>query len=129
LITDTLKDAGFSPAANLTWNDDRRFEFQFTDANRRNVIYAYIDPDTERVLNVGHTGQVLRARLRDYQAWLNGRRIKENTRPIRLKWLDCFDGCSRVEVWAKPSSPEKAEREHEETELIRRLNPVLNVRA
>jgi hypothetical protein len=128
MLQDTLKDSGFSPAARLTWDDVRQFKFDLGDCDLQNVIYVYADVDTDRVLNVGHTGQSLRGRLRSYEAWLNGRRTKENSRPIRLRWLDCLGGCSRVEVWARPSSPDRAAREVDERGWIKQLRPLLNVR-
>ena len=128
MIVDTLRDAGFSPAARLTWDSDSHFHFEFGDCDRRNVIYVYADMGADRVLNVGHTGQSLRGRLRNYEAWLNGLRTRENKRPIRLKWLECLGGCSRVEVWARSSSADRSAREADERDWMNRLRPELNVR-
>ena len=91
------------------------------------MIYVYADLGTDRLLNVGHTGQRLRSRLKSYRGWLNGLRAKENNRPIRLSWLECLAGSSRVEVWAKTSLTDRAAREAEETEWIQRPRPILNV--
>ncbi len=63
-LSEKLKEAGFSPAATLTWDGAQQFEFRFTDSDLRDVIYVYADLGTDRVLNVGHTGQRLRGRLR-----------------------------------------------------------------
>jgi hypothetical protein len=127
--TEKFRQAGFSPAATLMCEQDQPFEFHLTDCDLRNVIYVYVDVETGRVLNVGHTGQPLRHRLRSYQAWLNGRRTKEINRPIRLKWLDCLSECSSVEVWARPSFDDRVAREEDEAAWIERLHPVLNVRS
>ena len=107
----------------------RHFTFQFTAPNQRNVIYVYADLAIEEVLDVGHTGQFLKTRLLGYAGWLNGRRTRDINRPARLKWLTCFIGRARIEVWAKASSADIKERAKDESHWISKLRPVLNVRA
>lgn len=135
-VVDELSRRGFSLAARLTWlESDPDIQFAFADwtpqCRLEGIIYAYVDVDARRVLNIGQTGGSFRARSGGYKSWLNGKDKNRNA-PINGAWLNCLLGecsSSKVEIWVKQSFVDKVKREAEESELIRTLRPVLNTKA
>lgn len=128
-----LAALGFSRAATLVRDGDGQFGFVAVDpaAWRRvaPVIYAYVDPESGRFLNIGQTGTSLKARFDDYARWLNGKRKRENHGPVRMRWLSTLRQCrsGQVEVWTKRTSRSERTRLSVERTLIERLAPILNV--
>lgn len=96
----------------------------------RNFIYVWFDGATKRCLNVGHTGLTFSGRFGNYVQWLNGKREKENNRPIRRAWLSCLANCQpgQVEVWIRASAEDSKRRETDERHWITQLKPILNRR-
>ncbi len=102
-----------------------------SDWRMKNVIYAWVDAAQDRCLNVGHTGQTLRARFKaGYERWLNGLLKGNVDTPNRYGWLRMLSTCqpSKVEIWIKPSSVDRVEREAEESQWMQKLGPLLNKR-
>lgn len=129
-----LEGYGFICLASLWWANigkDFRLEGSTTSwKTTSSFIYAWVDKGTDRILNVGHTGQTFSGRFGDYVRWLNGKRKNDCDTPIRRAWLACFSGCDsgQIEVWVKPSATDRPTREADERSWISRLRPVLNRR-
>jgi hypothetical protein len=109
------------------------FEFVATDPvtwAAKHVILAVVDAADDQILFVGPTGQQVRSRLGDLGRWLNGKRKDDCETPVRYAWLDRLKTCKpgKIEVWAKSSVPERAQREMEATRWIDLLQPLLNRR-
>lgn len=125
---------GFHRLATLQWDTDGT-QFRLDgDKNAwrrtRNFIYVWFDVAAKRCLNVGHTGLTFSGRFGSYVQWLNGKRKRDNDRPIRRAWLLCLANCQsgRVEVWVRSSAEDIKRRETDERHWIARLKPILNRR-
>lgn len=130
-----LRRFGFRRGLVLGWgNEAHTYEIAAdtnSDWRMQNVIYAWVDAAQDRCLNVGHTGQTLRARFKaGYERWLNGLLKGDVDTPIRQAWLSILASCqpSKVEIWIKPSSVDRLEREAEESQWMTKLGPLLNKR-
>jgi hypothetical protein len=131
---DKLATFGFRAALMMHWVDGPG-TFKVTPVNgdaetlrTRSVVYAWYDRHNDVVMNVGLTGQSLKARFMykaGYEHWLNG--ALGDSR-IRRAWLDHIK-TSRpglIEVHVRPCDPSVLRQE--ETRFMAALNPKLNVR-
>lgn len=130
-----LRRFGFRRGLVLSWGGEAPTYEIAADTNSdwrmKNVIYAWVDAAQDRCLNVGHTGQTLRARFKaGYERWLNGLLKGDADTPIRYGWLRMLSTCqpSKVEIWIKPSSADRGEREDAESQWMQKLGPLLNKR-
>ena len=131
---DKLTTLGFRPALTMHWVDGPG-TFKITPVNgdveilkTRSVVYAWYDRHNDVVMNVGLTGQSLKARFiykSGYEHWLNGSLADS---PIRRRWLE-YIATSRsglIEIHIRPCDP--CALGQEESRLMDALDPRLNVR-
>lgn len=130
----TLAANDFHHLATLRWDEGQTLFRLDGDKKRwrslQNFIYVWFDSAVGRFLNVGHTGLTFSGRFGNYVQWLNGKRTRDNDRPIRRAWLSCLADCQSgsVEVWVRASEKDLKSREADERRWITRLKPILNRR-